>query len=433
MAAIDPVLRSRLCFSPIRVVWPPWADLPPGQPADASCAVAQASGLTRFLRDEAIMRLVHVSLADCMLRDLTCLAALRLATRLRTLDLARNGLPPVALARLADFLRASSLTALDLSGNRLGDGGLELHDYLSRQDKSAAKVTPFWTFAEAVRDAHLERLELRDNMLRNADLAAFLAPLKSAKPSLSALGLAGNSLSSEVAALVDCPRLTTLDLSHCPIRSEVSFLSEELAKRGTLTALSLAGTDLTTGSVSSVARIISQVKVLSLARCGLTPGVSFSLIMRAALHEASPLEVFDISGNDFTCKGTSEIGRELAGNSSLRVLRLAYCKLLWSSAKDARIMADKSTLSSEEFAAVDELRLGLVRSVVRELDVEGNELAPYAVAALTRGLPLEVLSLKQNPIGDAYCAELSRKGLLALSLSEAEISSVGAAAIGPSP
>jgi len=191
------------------------------------CLCHNTTLVSLILRDAELLNEGVAALADGLLSNHE--------SRLKSIDLASNGIGPEGTERLAALLTSStSLVKLDLTGNQLGAAG------------AIALMTALQT------NVTLTALSVRDNDIQVKGAGAVAEALKT-NSALSTLWLGKNKLGDEGIALIvnsliankAMSKVSILDL-HKNGTTKVghSSVAQLLAESPTLTALSLAGTKM---------------------------------------------------------------------------------------------------------------------------------------------------------------------------------------------
>lgn len=403
-------------------------------------------------RSSALKRL---SFAGVKLTDATVLQIAQCCGQSRSiaeLDLEMCDLRDVHVVQLANALADTpgALVQLNLACNRkLGNAGAAAlakyagrgrlqHLSLAHCDLAAAGATDMAS-ALASPTGALAHLDLSYNRIGDKGATAVVRALR-ANATLRTLNLAGNAVTdnvcnawSELFAGADAQpakALKTLDLSYNKALSAsgVALIALALVAAPQLAELRLVGTaPLVSTSVLPIASALTRVKALvSVDLYGARIGATGVGLLCDAINIAASCNLVQLSlrGNAIGIAGSTHIAK-LLGNKGLRLrsLNLAGNAL---KADGLRSLAN---------ALVDGVPLDM-------LDLSGNELGDAGVAQLVpvlRNGPLQRLSLALNNIGvggvrtlaTAIAARTAGDGLAALDLDWNALGADGVQQLGP--
>ena len=218
---------------------------------ESVCLTDVRSALARVAGSPWLARLRELCLTSTGLGNsgLQTLAESRHLRRLSALHLRQNGIGSPGIMALVRS-GVPELKVLNLSGNVLGDGGLQALAMWSRFDQ-------------------LAELDLADNHLSNGDAVDFFDRLARRVSQLGRLSLRSNQLHAEAAhalrrSAASLPQLVGLDLSQNPLGSDgAAALSEVRLEQ--VRDLNVATTQMDIESIRALVRAFPRLDALSLA------------------------------------------------------------------------------------------------------------------------------------------------------------------------
>ncbi|KNC51358.1 NOD3 protein [Thecamonas trahens ATCC 50062] len=241
------------------------------------------------------------------------------------------------------YNNASTLTALDLSGNKITDFGLEKGILVnmgrntglrslafSRNNVTSKGVRALLALVE-------EKRTLTSILLSNCHISAKECGVFSARLSINSvqvLALAGNSLGKGVATfaphLTKASGLTELDLSDVSLEKHgIAALVETLPTVRNLRTLSLADNGISTkDGVPLVGAIGASRSLVTVDLSGNSFKKDFAEALGSALAASTSLRSLSLASNKLGGEGAAAIGRALAANGlALTDLSLAGNKI----------------------------------------------------------------------------------------------------------
>ncbi|XP_050984919.1 NACHT, LRR and PYD domains-containing protein 12 isoform X3 [Labeo rohita] len=306
----------------------------------------------------------------------------------RSAQLDDFNLTDVSFTHLASVLSStySCLRDLDLSGNYLGDYGVEL-------------------FCDGLKNPHclLEKLELMCCGVTVKGCPALASALKSNPSHLRELNLEWNKLGKGIKLLTDLQKnphykLETLRLRYCGITAEgCAALASALRSNPLhLRELDLAWNYLKDSGVkllsAGLENPLCKLQILKLERCAIT--VEGCAALAFALKSNPHLRQLDLTWNHLGDSGVTLLSAGLENSyCKLEILRLSYCGVT-----DEGCAALASALRSNPH--------------LRQLDLTWNHLGDSGVTLLSAGLEnsyckLEILRLSYCGVTGEGCAALA--------------------------
>ena len=331
----------------------------------------------------------------------------------------------------------SSLTNLDLRGNRIGSSGaaslsqaLVVNSSLTNLDlsKNSFGNSGASSLAQALAvNSSLTNLDLSKTRFGNSG-AACLAQALAVNSSLTKLDLSenrfGNSGAASLAqALAVNSSLINLDLSENRFgNSGAASLAQALAVNSSLTNLNLRGNSIGDSGAASLSQALSvNSSLTNLDLRGHSIGHSGAASLSQALAVNSSLTKLDFSWNSIGDSGAASLSHALAANSSLTNLDLRGSRIGDSGAaflsqalgvNSSLTNLDLSWNSIGDSGAVSLSQALAVNSSLTNLDLRGIGIGDSGATFLSQALAvnssLTNLDLSWNSIGDSGAASLSQ-------------------------
>ena len=364
--------------------------------------------------------------------------ALAVNSSLTYLDLRGNRIGSSGAASLSQALAVnSSLTNLDLSKNRFGNSGaaslaqaLAVNSSLTKLDLSENRFgnSGAGSLAQALTvNSSLTKLDLSENRFGNSG-AASLAQALAVNSSLTNLNLRGNSIGGSGAASLSQAlsvnsSLTNLDLRRNSIsHSGAASLSQALAVNSSLTNLDLSWNSIGDSGAASLSQALAvNSSLTNLDLRGSRIGDSGAAFLSQALGVNSSLSNLDLSWNTIGDSGVATLSQALAVTSSLTNLDLRGSRIGDSGATFlSQALAVNSSLTNLDLSwnsigdsgAASLSQALAVNSSLTNLDLNWNKIVDSGAVSLSQFLAVKSsltnLGLRENNIGDSGAASLSK-------------------------
>ena len=364
--------------------------------------------------------------------------ALAVNSSLTYLDLRGNRIGSSGAASLSQALAVnSSLTNLDLSKNRFGNSGaaslaqaLAVNSSLTKLDLSENRFgnSGAGSLAQALTvNSSLTKLDLSENRFGNSG-AASLAQALAVNSSLTNLNLRGNSIGGSGAASLSQAlsvnsSLTNLDLRRNSIsHSGAASLSQALAVNSSLTNLDLSWNSIGDSGAASLSQALAvNSSLTNLDLRGSRIGDSGAAFLSQALGVNSSLTNLDLSWNTIGDSGVATLSQALAVTSSLTNLDLRGSRIGDSGATFlSQALAVNSSLTNLDLSwnsigdsgAASLSQALAVNSSLTNLDLNWNKIVDSGAVSLSQFLAVKSsltnLGLRENNIGDSGAASLSK-------------------------
>ncbi len=348
--------------------------------------------------------------------DKTLLACIRINDAgLTSVDVNYSQLTLVGLKDLLDALKHNThVKHLDVSGNPLGDKGVELLAAPDLPFSSLAAGECQITNANALaKNERLVKLLLPSNQINAKGLSLFAQ-----NNTLQVLSLAGNDLTDEsVELLAKNTGLFSLLLSH----NKVSVKgARALALNKTLKQLDLNYNLIQTEGAIALAQNATLTSLMIAGNSIASLGVS-------AFADNSGLTELDMSYNHVDDTGAAALARL----PTLTHLNLGYNQITFDGALALSQMTRLVSLTICHNLLKDPGMAALAQiKTLQHLDVAGNRVGVEGAHALALNTSLLSLVLSSNLVGDVGAVLLARNDhLIRLFLSYNNISDAGAAAL----
>lgn len=353
------------------------------------------------------------------------------------LSFATNSLPEEFVTALLPVLKNMRLHSLCLSGNKLGQGVVDLARTLSKSRTLRSLDLRHNEISESRAQQIIQLLEHTKSIKIINSI-----PINESRTEPNAIQMQDFDYLTVAVALCSSSRIRRITLAKTEVNCAKAAFIGKLLQGSTVEALDLSENCISTQGIKALCHgfIDSSLKHLNLAHNALTDA---SMVQLGKFLPRSTLHSLDLSANHIGRDGAVRFAKELSGGCRLQHLNVSGNKIAdegLAALCEALPELQLRTLRAKNVGLSDLKRLGSFGkhcTLLTTLDLSRNSLgssSAYIAHALKSNATLTQLNLQENRIGDTitslFAQALSRnKTLLKLCLRHNRVKNKGAQAI----